>query len=513
MRTTLLGSLLDAARLNVARGAGRRAAVRARARVYRESDGGPDRRRRPAPRGQDHRCRRAPRARRAAGRPRCTPPSVARAASRRAPTSSRPRACSRRCSATLRVSTGASSPPREPFLHPGRSARGPRRRDASRSAGSARCTRSSRATWDLDAAAAFALDLGAVARAPTPCPRYRDLTSFPALRQDLAVVVPTTSRPRRVLRSSREAGGELLARRARVRRLPRRAGGRGPHVARARLQFRAPDRTLTDEDVAARARARSSPRCATSWGASCVAERRSSPARVGLRRRARRAADRRHPDFELAAVTARSDAGRRLDELYPHHRVAARRSTSSTSTATATSTPRSSPTRTAPPRRSSPRCASAGVRSSTSAPTSACATARPTSDWYVEHPHPELLAEAVYGLPERYREGSRGADLVASPGCFPTAAVLALAPLARADYRRRRRSTRRPASRGAGRERHARRRTSSPSTRTSRPTGSARHRHMPEIEQELGRRRAGTCGSRSCRTCCRSTRASSSPAT
>ena len=54
------------------------------------------------------------------------------------------------------------------------------------------------------------------------------------------------------------------------------------------------------------------------------------------------------------------------------------------------------------------------------------------AEWYREHPNPELIAEAVYGLPELYREQLRGARLVANPGCYPTAAILSLAPLARA---------------------------------------------------------------------------------
>jgi N-acetyl-gamma-glutamyl-phosphate reductase len=45
-----------------------------------------------------------------------------------------------------------------------------------------------------------------------------------------------------------------------------------------------------------------------------------------------------------------------------------------------------------------------------------------------QHPHPHLLAEAFYGLPELAR-APRGARLVANPGCYPTAAALALAPL------------------------------------------------------------------------------------
>lgn len=53
--------------------------------------------------------------------------------------------------------------------------------------------------------------------------------------------------------------------------------------------------------------------------------------------------------------------------------------------------------------------------------------------WYgEEHRSPELLSRAAYGLPELHRDGIAGAQLVAAPGCYPTAAVLALAPLVRA---------------------------------------------------------------------------------
>ena len=53
-------------------------------------------------------------------------------------------------------------------------------------------------------------------------------------------------------------------------------------------------------------------------------------------------------------------------------------------------------------------------------------------EWYGEHPCPELLEHAVYGLPELSREGLAGADLIAAPGCYPTATVLPIAPLLRA---------------------------------------------------------------------------------
>ncbi len=51
------------------------------------------------------------------------------------------------------------------------------------------------------------------------------------------------------------------------------------------------------------------------------------------------------------------------------------------------------------------------------------------AQWYTNHSAPELAAEAVYGLPELYREEIRSARLVGNPGCYPTASILGLAPL------------------------------------------------------------------------------------
>jgi N-acetyl-gamma-glutamyl-phosphate reductase len=54
--------------------------------------------------------------------------------------------------------------------------------------------------------------------------------------------------------------------------------------------------------------------------------------------------------------------------------------------------------------------------------------------WYKsDHPRPDLLAEAVYGLPEFYRDKIAGKRLISNPGCYPTAANLALRPLLEAD--------------------------------------------------------------------------------
>lgn len=62
-------------------------------------------------------------------------------------------------------------------------------------------------------------------------------------------------------------------------------------------------------------------------------------------------------------------------------------------------------------------------------------TAEQYQRWYgARHSHPELLPQAVYGLPELYREAIRTACLVANPGCYPTAALCALWPLLQQDW-------------------------------------------------------------------------------
>jgi N-acetyl-gamma-glutamyl-phosphate reductase len=53
--------------------------------------------------------------------------------------------------------------------------------------------------------------------------------------------------------------------------------------------------------------------------------------------------------------------------------------------------------------------------------------------WYgFSHPAPDFLSEAVYGLPELYRDEIKRARIVANPGCYPTGAILALAPALKA---------------------------------------------------------------------------------
>jgi N-acetyl-gamma-glutamyl-phosphate reductase len=113
--------------------------------------------------------------------------------------------------------------------------------------------------------------------------------------------------------------------------------------------------------------------------------------------------------------------------------------------------------------------------------------------WYGEdHTHPELLDTFVYGLPELFRDEIAAATRVASPGCYPTTSILALAPLLRAGLVESRGIVVDAASgvSGAGRSLKA---TTAFTTVDESLTayGLLDHRHTPEIEQGLTRA-AGT---------------------
>jgi N-acetyl-gamma-glutamyl-phosphate reductase len=106
-------------------------------------------------------------------------------------------------------------------------------------------------------------------------------------------------------------------------------------------------------------------------------------------------------------------------------------------------------------------------------------------EWYGEHGAPNLFGHAVYGLPELYREQLAGAHLVACPGCYPTAAILGLAPLARAGLLADVVIDAKSGVSGAGRA--ATQATHFVSVdENMTPYKVAAHRHAPEIDQELG---------------------------
>jgi N-acetyl-gamma-glutamyl-phosphate reductase len=108
--------------------------------------------------------------------------------------------------------------------------------------------------------------------------------------------------------------------------------------------------------------------------------------------------------------------------------------------------------------------------------------------WYgAEHPRPEQLGAWPYGLPELHRDQLRGADRVAVPGCYPTAALLALVPLVRAGLAAADGMVidAKSGLSGAGRS-LADANLFAQANENVAPYAVGGHRHTPEIEQELG---------------------------
>jgi phenylalanyl-tRNA synthetase beta chain len=149
---------------------------------------------------------------------------------------------------TLRLQWAVAEAP-QPFLHPGRSAAVHVEGEALGWLGEVHplVTRA----WDLSGAAAFELDLDRLAElAGARVETYEDVTSFPAVRQDIAVVVADDVPAERVRQIVGEAGGDLL-RRAEVFDVYRgEQVGEGRVSLALALEFRAPDRTLTDDEAA-----------------------------------------------------------------------------------------------------------------------------------------------------------------------------------------------------------------------------------------------------------------------
>jgi N-acetyl-gamma-glutamyl-phosphate reductase len=192
----------------------------------------------------------------------------------------------------------------------------------------------------------------------------------------------------------------------------------------------------------------------------------------------------RHPFFSLRALTARGDVGRRLDELYPHHRVPIvleeldlDRHADGLDVAVVAYPHGAAAELVAALRRR-------GVRVVDLSADFRLRDPAVYAEWYRVHPAPELVGEAVYGLPERYREQIRDADLVANPGCYPTATLLALAPLAAEGLIEDVVVDAKSGVSGAGRAATERTHFVSVDENVS-PYGVPRHRHTPEIEQEL----------------------------
>ena len=191
----------------------------------------------------------------------------------------------------------------------------------------------------------------------------------------------------------------------------------------------------------------------------------------------------RHPRLELVEVTSRSDAGRRLDDLYPRYRVPLELTELDLDglegiDAAIVAYPHGA---------AAPTVAALRGLGVLVVDLSADFRLRdlPTYElWYGEHGAPALLESSVYGLTELYREELKTAELVATPGCYPTASVLGLAPLAErgilTDVVIDAKQGVSGAGRGGGDEMHY---VSMDENAFAYKTEG--HRHRPEIEQEL----------------------------
>jgi N-acetyl-gamma-glutamyl-phosphate reductase len=191
----------------------------------------------------------------------------------------------------------------------------------------------------------------------------------------------------------------------------------------------------------------------------------------------------RHPRLELAAATARTDAGKRLDRLYPRYRVPIELTEldpdrAGDFDAAIVAYPHGAAAEVVS------RFVQDGVPVVDVSADFRLHDQTAYEETYGDHPAPELLGEAVYGLTELHRDQVREARLVANPGCYPTAALLALAPLTEAGLAGGVVISAASGVSGAGRVAGDRFHFVSVDENFA-PYGVEGHRHLPEIVQEL----------------------------
>ena len=190
-----------------------------------------------------------------------------------------------------------------------------------------------------------------------------------------------------------------------------------------------------------------------------------------------------HPRLRLVAATSRSDAGKRLDALYPRYDVPIELTELDLDRlegidAAIVAFPHGA---------AAPTVATLRERDILVVDLSADFRLRDLDTyrhWYGEHGAPQLFGEGVYGLTELYRKQLREAKLVATPGCYPTAAVLALAPLAEKGLLAEVSVAAMQGTSGYGRSSDDVVHFSS-MTENAFPYKTEGHRHRPEMEQEL----------------------------
>ncbi|MFZ5756268.1 MAG: N-acetyl-gamma-glutamyl-phosphate reductase [Pseudomonadota bacterium] len=195
-----------------------------------------------------------------------------------------------------------------------------------------------------------------------------------------------------------------------------------------------------------------------------------------------------HPDVRLHVVTSRSDAGQRVADAYPNLRGRIDLAFSAPDIGELCqcdvvffATPNGIAME------SAPTLVEAGVKVIDLAADFRLKDPAVWQKWYgMPHKCPELLAEAVYGLPELNRDRIRGARVVANPGCYPTAVQLGFLPLLEKGLVDPLRLIADAKSGVSGAGRHARVDILySEASESFKAYGVPGHRHLPEIRQGL----------------------------
>ncbi len=133
-----------------------------------------------------------------------------------------------------------------------------------------------------------------------------------------------------------------------------------------------------------------------------------------------------HPEVDLCSVTGRTAAGQKLGDVFPH--------LADIDLTITTELGEVDLVFSAMPHKDSAEAVlplvKRGIKVIDISADFRLKDSREYQDWYgFTHPAPELLQEAVYGLPEFHRADIAAAGIVANPGCYPTGALLALAPV------------------------------------------------------------------------------------
>lgn len=139
---------------------------------------------------------------------------------------------------------------------------------------------------------------------------------------------------------------------------------------------------------------------------------------------------RRHPEADITSVTGRSAAGSKLKDVFPHL-------SDLDLTITEDITESVDVVFSALPHAASAerigKAKGEGIKGIDLSADFRLHDINEYEEWYnVTHPCPEYLEESVYGLPELHREDIKKADIIANPGCYPTASILGLAPAVKA---------------------------------------------------------------------------------